>query len=338
MTSSVYIIAEIGPNHNGSIDTAIELITKLSHTGANAVKFQLANPYAVYSSDSFKADYQKRNDGLSSVIEMSKRLQLSQEDHIRLKKHCDFCGITYLCTAFDLQSLIFLDKQLNIPYFKVASGEILTIDMLEYISEQKKPVFLSTGMSSFEDIQTSLHILTKHSLSDITLLHCVSSYPAQPEQLNLRVMSELTSRFQFKIGYSDHSLGNEAALLSIALGASVVEKHVTLDKSHSGPDHKASLDINEFAQFVRLIRLSEQMLGVSDKMFSSDELHTRDMARKSIVLKEGVSTGDIIELQNITFKRPGTGVSPLFRDTIVGKKALKDIPADHIFSLTNLSN
>ena len=303
----------------------------MSQSGVNAVKFQLANPYSVYSLDAFKADYQKLNDGNGSVIEMSKRVQLSYEDHKALKSHCDLCGITYLCTAFDIDSLIFLDQHLQVPVFKIASGEILTIDMLEYISQQNKPVILSTGMSSFDDINSSLKILTRHGLSDITLLHCVSSYPALPEQLNLRVISDFISRYEFKVGFSDHSLGYEAALLSTALGATLIEKHVTLDKSLPGPDHKASLTVDEFHEFVRLIRLSEQMLGKTDKVFTPDELKTRDMARKSIVLKTAVNAGSVIDSENITFKRPGTGISPLQRDYVVGKKALKDIPADRIF-------
>ena len=336
MSSSVFIIAEIGPNHNGSIHNAIDLITQLSSSGINAVKFQLANPYSVYSSDAFKAEYQKMNDGKGSVVEMSKRVQLSKEDHKVLKKQCDQCGITYLCTAFDLDSLIFLDQQLDIPVFKIASGEILTIDMLEYISEQNKPVILSTGMSSFDDINSSLKILTRHGLSDITLLHCVSSYPALPEQLNLRVISNLISRYEYKVGFSDHSLGYEAALLSTALGATLIEKHVTLDTTLPGPDHKASLTVDEFHEFVRLIRLSEQMLGTIDKVFSSDELNTRDMARKSIVLKTSLKAGSVIDPANITFKRPGTGLSPLLRDSVIGKKALHDIPADRIFLESDL--
>ena len=337
MTSSIYIVAEIGPNHNGSIANAFDLISKLSQSGADAVKFQLANPHSVYSADAFKADYQKINDGSGSVIEMSKRLQFSQEIHKELKNHCDRCGITYLCTAFDLESLIFLDKELNQPYFKVASGEIDTIDMLEYISEQSKPVFLSTGMSTFDDIDSALKILTRNGLSDITILHCVSSYPAQPHHLNLRVISELISRYQYNIGYSDHSLGNQAALLAIALGAVLIEKHVTLDKSLPGPDHKSSLDVDEFCSFVRSIRLTDQMLGTNHKLFSPDELNTRDMARKSIVLKNSLLAGETVSPDNITFKRPGTGISPLLRDFIVGKKALHAIPADSIFFESDLS-
>ena len=337
MTISPYIIAEIGPNHNGSIHNAIKLIEKLAHSGANAVKFQLANPSSVYSADAFKADYQKHNDGPGSVIEMSRRLQLSQEHHQLLRKHCDLCGITYLCTAFDLESLIFLDQQLQVPIFKIASGEILTIDMLEYISLQNKPVILSTGMSTIEEIDCSLKILSRHGLSDITLLHCVSSYPALPEQLNLRVISDFLSRYEYKAGFSDHSLGSHAALLATALGASVIEKHVTLDKSMPGPDHKSSLDVDEFHEFVSAIRLSEQMLGLSHKVFALDEDKTRAMARKSIVLKSSVTAGTVIESHNITFKRPGTGISPLLRDSIVGKKALRDILANHIFSENDLS-
>lgn len=336
MTLPIYIIAEIGPNHNGSLDNAKNIISKLARSGANAVKFQLANPHSVYSADAFKADYQKLNDGPSSVIEMSQRLQLSQEDHIVLKSYCDNLGLTYLCTAFDLDSLIFLDQELQVPLFKIASGEILSIDMLEYISEQTKPVVLSTGMSSFEDINSSLSILTQHGLSDITLLHCVSSYPALPEQLNLRVISDLLSRYNLKVGFSDHSLGNQASLLATALGVSLIEKHVTLDKLLPGPDHKASLDVEEFYEFVRLIRLSEQMLGAAHKVFAADELKTRDMARKSIVLKTALTAGSVVEANNITFKRPGTGISPLLRDSIVGRKVLNDIPADRIFLETDL--
>jgi N,N'-diacetyllegionaminate synthase len=331
-----FVIAEIGPNHNGSLETAMNMVEELKGSGANAIKFQLAQPEAVYSADAFKADYQKKNDGFGSVIEMSRRLQLSRESHSRIQKACASIGMLYMCTAFDLDSLEFLDQVLDIPLFKIASGELLSIDMLEYISERKKPVFLSTGMANFDEISAALGILRSKGLEDITLLHCVSNYPAPHVDMNLLVMPELAKKFGCKTGFSDHSIGAESCLAAVALGAEVIEKHVTLDKEMPGPDHKASATIKEFAAMVSAIRCVELALGQNKKKFSSAEENIRRMARKSIVAARNLPAGTIICGGDITFKRPGTGLSPFYRDQLIGKKVVRDVQYNHVIYLEDI--
>lgn len=281
---SAFIIAEIGPNHNGSLDIALQMVNELANSGADAIKFQLAQPDQVYSADAFKADYQKQNDGAGLVIEMSRRLQLPREAHRQLQQACAAVNIPYLCSAFDLGSLEFLDQVLDVPLFKVGSGELLTIDMLEYMAERGKPVILSTGMANLGEISAALSVLRKKGLNDITLLHCVSNYPAPPEDMNLLVMPELAKEFGCKVGFSDHSLGPESCLAAIALGAQVIEKHVTLDKEMLGPDHKASANITEFKALIAGIRRVEVSLGKAQKTFSVTEDGIRRMARKVLWL------------------------------------------------------
>ncbi|MBI2470427.1 MAG: N-acetylneuraminate synthase family protein [Planctomycetes bacterium] len=327
---STFVIAEIGPNHNGSLETALEMVRRLAGSGTNAIKFQLAQPEKVYSAEAFKADYQVRNDGAGSIVEMSRRIQLPREAHWRLLEECHALGILYLCTAFDIESLRFIDQQLDVPMFKVASGELMSIDILEYMAERDKPVLLSTGMSTYEEIESALTILKHRGLKDITLLHCVSNYPAPYKDINLRVISELVRRFGCKVGFSDHSLGSECCLAAVALGATVIEKHVTLDKNMLGPDHKASATIEEFAVLVALIRRVEAALGTSEKRFSNEEDDIRRMSRKSIVAIRTIVAGEIIGADDITFKRPGTGMSPMERDRVLGRRAVRDLAADHV--------
>lgn len=333
---STFVIAEIGPNHNGSLDTALEMIARLASSGADAIKFQLAQPEAVYSADAFKAGYQAKNDGAGSVIEMSRRLQLPREEHKVLSEACAKAGIPYLCTAFDIDSLRFLDETLKVPMFKIASGEMLTLDMLEYMAERGLPVIMSTGMASFDEIERALSVLKAKGLQDITLLHCVSNYPAPHKDINLRVMHALAARFSCEVGFSDHSLGAESCLAAVALGASVIEKHVTLDQNMAGPDHKASATIDEFSALVRSIRHIEAALGSPEKIFSAEEDGIRRMARKSIVATRKIAAGELISLQDITFKRPGTGLSPMDRDRIIGRRALHDLQENCVIQATDL--
>jgi N,N'-diacetyllegionaminate synthase len=331
-----YVIAEVGPNHNGSIETATQIVNALASSGADAIKFQLADPDAVYSADAFKADYQIKNDGADSVIEMSRRLQLSYDDHLQLQKLCAAIGITYLCTAFDINSLKFLDNVLNVPKFKVGSGELLTLDMLEYMAVCKKPVMMSTGMASLNEVADSLSILRSGGLRDITLLHCVSNYPAPHADMNLLMMNELSKEFGCKVGFSDHSLGPASSLAAVALGACVIEKHVTLDKSMLGPDHNTSSTIDEFSDMVAVIRLIEVAIGQPRKTFSSSEESIKRMARKSIVAIRDLPAGTLVSFDDLVFKRPGTGLSPMLRDLIVGKKTTRDLKANHVIYLCDI--
>ena len=230
MLNKTYIIAEIGPNHNGSFFLAQKIIKKLKNSGVNAIKFQLANPDLVYSDDAFLAKYQKHS-GVSSIKEMSIKNQLTKEQHLKLSILCKKYKIDYLCSAFDLDSLNFLIKRVKVPIIKIPSGEITSIDILEKISKIKKKIILSTGMSKIDDIKAALKILNRNFKKEITLLHCVSSYPASNNNLNLNLIKKIEKIFNLPVGYSDHSLGPRACLAAVASGAKVIEKHVTLSRN-----------------------------------------------------------------------------------------------------------
>ena len=330
------IIAEVGPNHNGSLKKAIQMVKKLSSTGADVVKFQIGDPKLVYSDDAFKAEYQKKNDLKKTIFEMSKNVQLSKISHIKLSKLCKRLGIIYACTAFDLKSLIFLDKTINVPFFKIASGEIHTFDMIDYIAKSKKPILFSTGMSTFGEIKKTFKRLTKNGNKKVTILHCVSSYPAKSDSLNLNIIDELRRRFKTKIGYSDHSLGNGACLAAVAKGVSVIEKHVTISKSLKGPDHKTSTTIKGFRILVNKIRQLEKMLGASKKFFSYNENNVRKVARKSLVTSKNIKKGSKLKKNNFVFKRPGTGISPINIKNFLGKKFKIDKKKNKVIYSTEL--
>jgi len=325
-----YIIAEIGPNHNGRVETALTMIGKLAEIGVDAVKFQLTIPESFFSLDSFKPKYQKESVKDLTPIEMSRKNQISYGNHIKLYESCQDYGIDYLCSAFDIQSLRFIDSKFDLPYFKIASGEIFSLDMLDYISNRKKRVILSTGMATYEEIGTSITYINRNFQKEIVLLHCISNYPTPYQDVNLNVMRELKKRFGFPVGFSDHTIGIECALASVGMGACIIEKHVTLDKTQAGPDHKASATIEEFEQLVVAIRNIEMALGKSDKEFSIDESEIRNSARKSIVSRLDIQEGQIITEKDICFKRPGFGYSPLEKNIVVGRRAVKLIKGNRV--------
>lgn len=320
MKNKTFIIAEVGPNHNGSISRAIDIVNKLSNTSVDCVKFQLGNPNEVYSDNAFMANYQKKNYSTKkNIIDMAQSYQLTLDEHIKLAKYCKKKKIIYACTAFDLGSLKFLDQKIKVPFFKIASGEVFSIDMINYINKKNKPILLSTGMSTFKDIEK---ILTKFKKirKKITLLHCVSAYPAKKNILNLNVIDNLKKKFRSQVGYSDHSLGIDACLAAVAKGARVIEKHVTLSKNLKGPDHKSSATISEFKLLVKKIRDLEIILGNENKKFSKEELHIHKVARKSVVSSRIINKDKKITRKDICFKRPGTGISPFNISEVIGKK------------------
>lgn len=330
MKNKTLIIAEIGPNHNGSLKRAIKMVKQLSSLGVDVVKFQLSNPDLVYSEDAFKAEYQKKNDSKKTAIEMSKSFQLSKNNHITLSKLCKKLGIIYACTAFDLKSLIFLDKVIKVPIFKIASGEIHSLDIIDYISKRKKPVLLSTGMSTIEEIKGTFKKLTTRGNKNITILHCVSSYPAKENFLNLNIIDELKIIFNTKIGYSDHSIGDDACLAAVAKGASVIEKHVTLSNDLKGPDHKASCTMKDFKKLVKKIRKLEIILGTKKKQFSNEEINIKKVTRKSLVTNKTIKKGEKLRREDIVFKRPGTGISPVDLKKAIGKRFRRDKKANRV--------
>ena len=333
---NTYIIAEVGPNHNGSIDIAIKYIEALSKIGVDAVKFQLAVPENLYSKDAQFPAYQKKNVNFSSPIQMSNEYQLSFEEHKILFDECNNNDIQYLCSAFDLESIVFLNTNFNLPYFKIGSGEIFSLDIINYISEQKTPIILSTGYASFDEIEISIDLFNKNFRKDITILHCISRYPTPLESVNLSVMLELKNKFMYPVGFSDHTMGNDCAIAAVAMGASVIEKHVTFDKSEKGPDHKASITISEFSDLVKSIRNVEIALGESDKRVSDEEQEVAKFARKSIVSNKNILSGEVISKDMICYKRPGTGFLPTHLDKVVGKKAKKSIRKNRIINKSDI--
>lgn len=332
----IKIIAEIGPNHNGNLSLAKKILKNLSILKIDYVKFQLGNPAKIFSKKAIFANYQKKTKFKNPIL-MSKKNQLSQKSHRYLKKLCSDLNLKYSCTAFDLDSLIFLDKELNIPFFKIASGEIHSIDMLEYISKQNKPIILSTGMSNISDIEKSLNILTKFKKKkNITLLHCVSSYPTKLKNMNLRRINILRDKFQLDIGLSDHSLSSIPAIISVTKGVKIIEKHVTLSRKLHGPDHKASLEISEFEDFIKDIRDAELLYHSKYQKNSLDELNVKKVARKSIISANYIAKGKKISESDLCFKRPGYGISPLKKSKVIGKKTRKDILPDQLIFLKDL--
>lgn len=326
----VKIIAEVGVNHNGSFALAKKIVKKLSKLDIDYIKFQLANPDKVYSKDSFKADYQNRFDSKISIKNMSKRFQLTKNEHLKLNKICKKYGKSYACTAFDLESLKFLVNKINIPFIKIPSGEITSIDLLEYAAKQKKHILLSTGMSTYNDIDNALKILKKYKNKKITILHCTSVYPAKNNSLNINVLDELKKRFNLPVGYSDHSQTDLASLAAVSKNAIFIEKHVTLGKNFRGPDHSASYNIKEFKNFVESIRKIEIILGSTKKIFSKEEKQIRNVARKSVISRIDLYRNQIINPKDITFKRPGTGISPLDYKKVIKNKLKINLEKDKV--------
>jgi len=328
---SVFIIAEIGPNHNGDPAVAKKMVEKLAGVGVDAIKFQLSDPEKALSRDAIKASYQIKNDNAEDVMEAAKKRQLSRRSHLELKALCDNLSVEYLCTAFDIESLEFLDREIGVSRFKVGSGDLLTVDLAEYISHSEKPVIVSTGMATVEEMKKGLFLYNPDAvLEKVTLLHCVSSYPAPYDLVNLRWMSEMGVQFRVPVGYSDHTLGNEASIAAVALGATVIEKHVTLDKSLPGPDHKASSTIEEFASLVNSIRLTEVILGKSEKQISLAEAEISRVSRKSIVTTRALKLGHTISRDDVCFKRPGTGILPIDLDKVLGRRTKRTIEENRV--------
>lgn len=325
-----YIIAEIGPNHNGSLAIALQMVERLALAGADAVKFQISRPELVYSKDAFKVDYQKRTENSASPIEMSKKYQMPYENYVKLREHCVLNNVDFLCSAFDRESLEFLLANCNVPYLKIPSGEIFSIDTLEIIRKRKEPIILSTGMAEYGEIDRVIGFLNEFSRKEIILMHCVSKYPAECKDMNLNVMHELRDRFGYSVGLSDHTTGMECAVVAVGMGAVMIEKHVTSDRGLPGPDHQASLTIEDFGKLVGSIRDTELALGSREKIFSEEEKSVRQGARKSIVAARDMKVGECIHEEDICFKRPGIGISPMDMMEVIGRKAIQPIERDRV--------
>ncbi len=320
----VFVIAEAGVNHNGDIKLAKRLAKEAKKAGADCVKFQTFRAEALVTADGEKAEYQKVQTGTGeSQLEMLKKLELTQEEFLELKEYCEEIQISFLSTAFDMESQRFLES-LNPFCYKVPSGEVTNYPYLKAIGETGRDVILSTGMCEISEVEDVVKVLKENGAGEIVLLHCTTEYPAPIEDVNLRAMQTLAEYFGTKVGYSDHTEGIEVPVAAVAMGAAVIEKHFTLDRTMEGPDHKASLEPEELAEMVQAIRKVELALGSEKKQVSRQEAANRKVARKSIVAARDIQAGEIFTEENLTVKRPGDGISPMKWPEILGKKAPRD--------------
>ena len=329
---SVFIIAEAGVNHNGSIELAYRLIDVASESGANAVKFQTFKAENLVTKNTQKAEYQKQTTNQSeSQFNMLKKLELDTNAHKKLINYCKKKDIVFLSTPFDHESIDLLNE-LELQIFKIPSGEITNLTYLRHIGSLRKEVILSTGMSTLKEIEEALIILTSAGTSkeNITILHANTMYPTPMEDVNLRAMQTIQDKFGVAVGYSDHTLGIEVDIAAVAMGATIIEKHFTLDKTMDGPDHKSSISPEELKAMVSSIRNIEKALGSSIKKPSKSEKPNITMARKSIVASKSIKKGELFTEKNITIKRPGTGISPMKWDSILGKVAERDYQLDDL--------
>ena len=330
-----FIIAEAGVNHNGLLKKALKLIDAAAAAGADAIKFQTFKAENIATKFAPKAKYQKNKFiKKENQFQMLKKLELTKDMHLKCIQHCKKKKIIFISSAFDEKSLNFL-KKININFFKVPSGEINNIPYLELLGKFKKKIILSTGMSSVLEIAMAIKTLMQNGTSrnNITLMQCTSSYPAPFEEINLRVINSLKRRFKLRVGFSDHSVGPIASIVAVAIGATVIEKHITLDKKLAGPDHKSSLNPREFKLMIKNIKIVEKILGSEIKNVTTSEKKNIKIVRKSIVASRFIKKSERFTKENITCKRPGTGISPLFFKNLLGKKSVKDFNIDDLIKL-----
>ena len=331
----VFIIAEAGVNHNGSAAVARKMIDVAKTAGADAVKFQTFKAEAVISKLAPKAEYQKKTTGEhESQLEMAKKLEFGINVHKELINYCKKKGILFLSTPFDLESIDLLNE-LGLGIIKIPSGEITNLPYLRKIGGLKKEIILSTGMSDLDEIKEALDVLTKAGTlkENISILHCNTEYPTPMKDVDLLAMLTIRDTFKLKVGYSDHTLGIEIPVAAVALGASVIEKHFTLDRNMKGPDHRASLEPCELKTMVKAIRNVEIALGDGIKKISPSEFKNRLIARKSIIAARDIRKGEVFREGNITSKRPGTGLSPMEWNKIIGRIAKRDFKKDKAIEL-----
>ena len=327
-----FIIAEAGVNHNGSVELAKKLIDAAKDAGANAVKFQTFKAENVVIKNAGKAEYQKETtDRGESQYGMLKKLELTEEDFRELADYAKEKDILLLSSPFDKESVDLLDE-MNVPAFKIASGEITNFPLLKHIAKKGKPIILSTGMATLGEVEEALNVIRSEGVEDVILLQCVSNYTARMEDVNLRAMETLKQAFKIPVGFSDHSLGITVSIAAVALGACVIEKHFTPDRNLPGPDHKASLEPDELKEMVKAIRDVEKALGDGIKKPTKDEEEIKKVARRSIVAKTDIPEGAIITEDMLDVKRPGMGIEPKYMEKIVERKAKENIKKDELIS------
>lgn len=329
----VFIIAEAGVNHNGNIKIAEKLVDAAATAGADAVKFQTFKAENLVCKNTCKADYQmKTTDREESQFDMLKKLELTSEMHEQLIDYCKQKEIMFLSTPFDIDSLNYL-VACGVEMIKVSSGEIANYPFLREIGKTRKKVIISSGMSTLDEVRDALKVLKDNGSDDVIVLHCNTEYPTPYADVNLRAMLALKEELQVPVGYSDHTQGIEVPIAAAALGASVIEKHFTLDKSMEGPDHKASLEPDELQAMVRAIRNIESALGNGEKKPSESEKKNIGIVRKSIVAKCDISDGELFTEDNLTTKRPGTGISPMLWEQVIGSTAKRKFEADELIEI-----
>lgn len=328
-----FVIAEAGVNHNGDPRLARKLIDAAANAGADAVKFQTFKADQLVTPDAAKADYQVKQTGAAeSQLQMLQKLELSAPDHRELAGYADARGILFMSTPFDEDGADLLDD-MGVAVFKVPSGELTNLPFLQYIARKGKPMIVSTGMASLGEVEAAVQAIEETGNEEFVLLHCVSNYPANPADVNLRAMLTLQNAFNIAAGYSDHTVGNYVSLAAVALGACVIEKHLTLDCRMAGPDHAASSEPAEMAALIRGIRTIESALGHGRKQQTGSERSTAAVARKSLVAARAIPAGAVLTADTIAVKRPGTGLPPTLRPVLLGRKAKQAIAAGTLLTL-----
>jgi N-acetylneuraminate synthase len=318
-----FVIAEAGVNHDGDVDKALALVDAAAKAGADAIKFQTFAADRLVTADAPKARYQER-DASSSQHEMLRRLELGRSDYERLADHAHRKGITFLSSPFDEESADLL-QELDVSAFKIPSGELINLPFLRHVAAKHRPMIVSTGMATLEEVRAAVGAIDDAGCEDVALLHCVSAYPAAPREANLRAIATLRDAFHIPVGWSDHTLGTEVALAAAALGADIIEKHLTLDHTAPGPDHAASLEPEEFAAMVRGIRIVESALGSGEKKPTDAEREIASVARKSLVAARALEAGDVLSAGDVVLRRPGTGLPPAMLDRLIGRHATRAI-------------
>lgn len=332
-----FIIAEAGVNHNGDLDLALRLVDAAAEAGADAVKFQTFKAERLVTADAQKAEYQKvATGGEETQLAMLQRLELTDDMHRQLQAHCAHKGILFLSTPFDEESADYLDG-LGLPLFKIPSGEVTNLPFLRYLAGKGKPLIMSTGMCNLADVEQAVDTLRDAGAPELVLLHCVSQYPAPPETTNLRAMLTLSEAFDVPVGYSDHTLGTAIPIGARAMGAILIEKHFTLDRTLPGPDHQASLEPDELAEMIAGIRLVEVALGDGIKRPHACELETRDVARKSIVTARDLPAGTEITAADVRMMRPGTGLAPAKLDELLGSRTRHALESGTLLTWTDIA-
>lgn len=328
-----FIIAEIGVNHNGSVELAKKMIKSASECGVDAVKFQTFNSEDLVTENAKTASYQEENTNENSQLKMLKKLELTFDSFKELKEYALKNNVMFISSPFDIKSVDLLEK-LDVPLYKIGSGELTNFELIDKIQKTRKPLIMSTGMATLDEIkETYDHIENKDNL---IILHCITGYPTSFEEANLNFIKTLQKKFDVPIGFSDHSPGIELPIAAVALGACVVEKHFTLDKNLEGPDHKASLNPKEFKAMVNAIRNVEVAMGDGVRKFSENEEEIKKVARKSIVLNQDVKKGTILKSEMLSIKRPGTGIPPKFIKDIIGKEIIVDLKSGTVVLWENL--